>query len=161
MTENTAAPETTVAAPAPKKAAPKKTAKKPAKKAPVKKGAKKAAKAVKTAKGGKKTAKKTAPRAKKEGLRKPQVRILAVLAKATKGLTRAQIGEKGGVDVPMMNSYIGAHDEKVRAKNDKIVCPSLLTLGYVKYAPQEEGAGVCYAITAAGKKAYEAAKAAK
>lgn len=142
-----------------KKAAPKKAAKKTAKKKAAKKGGKKAVK--KTGTKAKKT-----PRAKKEGLRKPQVRVLAALEKASRALNRAEISAKGEVDLAMLNSYIGSHDDKVRAKNDKNVCLSLLTLGYVKTsAAEEEGHGVYYKITATGstalKKAKEAEKAAK
>lgn len=92
--------------------------------------------------------------AKKTGeLRKPQVRVLQALAKSKTALSRAEISVKGKVDRPMLNSYIGAHDEKIRAKNDKLMGPSLLTRGYVKYAPEEEGRGAAYVITAAGRKA--------
>lgn len=154
MTEETTTTVTTEATP---KAAPKKAAKKTAKKAPAKKAA---AKKAPKKKAAKKAAKTTGTRAKKEGLRKPQIRVLKALYKSTRGLNRAEISEKGEVDLAMLNSYIGSHDDKVRAKNDKLVCPSLLTLGYVKHAAQEgEGRGAYYAITANGKKAYEAATA--
>jgi DNA-binding MarR family transcriptional regulator len=126
---------------------------KSAKKAPAKAAPKKAAK-----KPAKATKEKAAPRTKKEGLRKPQVRVLQALAKANKPLNRAEIAEKGGVDLAMLNSYIGSHDEATRKKNDAKVCVSLLTLGYVKHADEQaEGRGVYYAITPTGKAALSKA----
>ena len=97
-----------------------------------------------------------APAKKTSELRKPQVRVLQALSKSKEPMTRKEISEKGDVDLAMLNSYIGAHDLKIRAKNDKAVCPSLLSLGFVK-ASDGEGATV-YTITAAGRKAIEAAK---
>src|SRR3954453_1577457 len=91
-----------------------------------------------------------------DGLRKPQVRVLEALAKSKEPLNRKEISTKGKVDLAMLNSYLGAHDLKIRAKNDKAVCPSLLTLGYVT-AKDSDGT-VVYSITASGKKAVEAAK---
>src|SRR4051812_29433585 len=87
----------------------------------------------------------------KDGLRKPQIRVLQALAKNKEPLSRKEISTKGKVDLAMLNSYIGAHDLKIRAKNDKAVCPSLLTLGYVT-AKDKEGT-VVYSITASGRKA--------
>jgi hypothetical protein len=91
----------------------------------------------------------------KDGLRKPQIRVLGALAKSKQPLTRPEISEKGDVDLACLNSYIGAHDKKIRAKNDKNY-KSLLTLGFVKDS-EREGKTV-YAITAAGRKALAAAK---
>jgi DNA-binding MarR family transcriptional regulator len=128
--------------------------------APKKKAAKKAPK--KAAKAPKKGKAAKAPRAKKEGLRKPQVRVLEALAKSKKSLSRTEISEKGGVDLAMLNSYIGSQDDSIRKKNDELVCKSLLTLGFVKYGTQqEEGRGMYYDITPAGRKALDSAKAAK
>jgi len=125
----------------------KKVAKKPIAKAAKKKVAKVTKKKVaKKKKGAKK-----AP-AKEGGLRKPQVRILKVLAKAKKPLTRTEISEKGDVDHAMLNSYLGANDESVRARNDKKVMVSLLTLKAVTFDAPESGQGMAYEITKTGKK---------
>ena len=92
-------------------------------------------------------------------LRRPQVRVLQALAKANRGFNRAEISEKGNVDRPMLNSYLGAHDEEVRAANDEKNYPCLLTLKFVHYVPSEaeNGGGHYYGITAAGRKALEKA----
>lgn len=99
-------------------------------------------------------------RAKKEGLRKPQIRVLQVL-KGGAELTRAQIADKGEVDQAFLTTYIGSEDPKIRAKRDKQMMPSLLTLGYVKskcYPTDGGGEGPAhYTITASGKAAYEKA----
>lgn len=170
MSEVTTTPSVETAAPAPKVAAPKKSVKKVAPKktatakaktaTPTKKGATK--KASNPAPVEKKTpTKKTAPaakapaepKAKKDGLRKPQERILKALAKKD-GLTRKEISEKAPADLAMLNSYIGSHNPDIRAANDAKNFPCLLTLGYVK-AQQHEGEPVTYVITAAGRKAAE------
>lgn len=137
--------------------------KKAVKKASAKKVEKKGAKKAAPKKAAAKEKKAAAPKAKKEGLRKPQIRILEALVntKAPNGeLTRVQISEAGEVDLAMLNSYIGSSDDAVRAKNDEKVCKSLITLGYVthKAYPTESGNGegpVMHKITAAGKKALE------
>lgn len=95
---------------------------------------------------------------KKEGLRKPQIRVLKALLSG-KEMTRKEIAEKGEVDQAFLTSYIGSNDPDIRAKTDKQVCMSLLTLGYVKaVVVQGEGYGpTTYQITAKGKAAYEKA----
>lgn len=93
----------------------------------------------------------------KPGLRKPQIRILAVLAKG-KPMTRAMIAEKAPVDVASCTSLIGSHDEAVRKANDKRFFPSLLGLGLVKFANGEELGGTAYEISAKGKSLYEKSK---
>lgn len=110
-------------------------------------------------KAAKKAAKKPGvPRAKKVGLRKPQLRILTCLVKSKNPLTRAEIAEKAPCDIAWLNSWIGSHDEKIRAKNDKKL-PSLLTLGLVRFSAPEEGVrGACYEVTAFGRKALEKSK---
>jgi len=139
--------ETAVAATPVKKSA-KKSVKKVAKKAS-KKSSKKAAK---------KVAKKAAPvREKKSGLRKPQVRILQCLAKSRKPLSRKEISEKAPCDVAYLVEWIGAHDEQVRAKNDKKVMMSLLSLKAVKFAALEDGSAATYEITSTGTKMLAAA----
>lgn len=147
-------------APAPtKKTAAKKSAPAPA---AVKKGTKKAA--VKTAPAPTKkkaAAKKSAPvdtaKVAKDGLRKPQIRVLQALLEAGKPLDRKQISQLGNVDYAMLNSYIGAYNDDVRAKNDRVVMPSLYTLGYIKFSKQDvDGRDVIFnVLTATGRKAIE------
>ena len=94
---------------------------------------------------------------KKDGLRKPQIRVLAALSKSKQPLSRSEIGEKAEVDVASLTEVIGSSDAEIRKKNDKLKgWKSLLTLGFVK-ATKEEGA-VSYTITTTGKKALDAAK---
>jgi hypothetical protein len=112
----------------------------------------------------KKSAKRTAraatakPAATKGGLRKPQVRILAALKKAGKELTRKEIAEKAPVDNAYCTEWIGSVDPTIRAKNDK-ACVSLLTMKFVKASEGDGKAVTTYAITPAGIKALESAKA--
>lgn len=167
-TTETAAVETTTAPvkkTSRKKAAPKATAtkatKKGTKKAPTKKTAtKKETKKAPT----KKAAPSTNGAAKKTGLRKAQVRVLEALVKAKKSLNRKEIAEKGGVDLSMLNSYIGSQNDEIRKKNDEKVMPSLVTLKFVNAIEEESqktpGATLptTYEITAAGRKALEASK---
>lgn len=89
-------------------------------------------------------------------LRKPQLRILAALAKSKRPLTRAQIAEKGKVDQASLTDYVGSYDDAIRAKNDKKICMSLVSLRLVKAVAGETG--TTYMITAAGRKAVTAAK---
>jgi hypothetical protein len=99
-------------------------------------------------------AKKTTTVEKKTGLRKPQVRILSALSKARGPLNRAAIASKADVDVAGMVEHIGSSDPAKRKANDAKHWPSLLSLGFVKEASnEEEGGGSVYEITAAGKKA--------
>ncbi len=100
-----------------------------------------------------------AKREKKDGLRKPQVRILKALAKSGKPLTRAQIAEKASCDVAGMVEWIGSADPEVRTANDKKHFPSLVSLGLVKQEQHDvDGRDVVvYAVTAKGK--AEASKA--
>lgn len=117
---------------------------------------KKTTKGTKAAKVEKKVA---TPRAKKEGLRKPQVRILAYLNKQATPKTRKEISEKAPVDAACCVEYIGSSDVETRKKNDERKFPSLLTLGHVKLGqPAEEGGADVYSITPAGKKALAAAE---
>lgn len=139
-----------------KKAAPKKAATKKSAKAPVAK-----TKAVKKAPAAKAEG---AGRPKKDGLRKPQVRILLCLAKANKGLSRADIAEKAPVDVATCVEYIGAIDPAKRLANDeKMGWKSLISLGLVKSAPAEgeNARGQFYALTAKGITVAAKEKAAK
>ena len=151
MTTETTTTEATPVA-AVKKAPVKKAVKKVAKKAPVEKAAPAAKEAPAPAK---KATKKTvttivAPKAPKDGLRKPQIRILQVLAKG-KALTRGQISEKAPVDNAFCTEYMGSLNEEVRAKNDAKY-PCLLTLKFIKAETHDiDGKDtVMYSITAAG-----------
>jgi hypothetical protein len=87
---------------------------------------------------------------------KPQVRVLQALAKSKSPLTRSEISKKGEVDQAMLKEYIGSSDDKIRSKNDKKVCVSLLTRGYVK--PTDKDGAAVYSITVSGRKALESAK---
>jgi hypothetical protein len=120
----------------------------------------KTAKTVKNAKTTKKSVKtaKTvksdkAPRAKKEGLRKPQIALLKFLAKAKKAFTRSILAEKAEVDVAGCCEWLGAVSEEKRLANDVKHFPSLISLGLVRFAPEEEVNGRAvptYQITAKG-----------
>lgn len=100
------------------------------------------------------------PRRRKEGLRDPQVRILACLAKSSSPLSRGQIAEKAPVDLAFCTSYIGANDPEVRERlAEQRGYKSLIGLGYVKVEKREEG--TVHSITASGRKALEKAKAEK
>ncbi|MCK9569152.1 MarR family winged helix-turn-helix transcriptional regulator [Candidatus Pacearchaeota archaeon] len=94
-----------------------------------------------------------APREKKEGLRKPQIRILKTLAKANKPLTRAEVSEKAPVDVATCVEYLGSWDDATRESNDVKHFPSLVSLGLVKHVDEDrDGRSVIvYSITAKGK----------
>jgi hypothetical protein len=120
---------------------------------PRKKAVKKTVKKV-VKKAKKSTATKT-PRTKKEGLRKPQIRILQCLAKSKHPLSRKEISETAPADLACLTSWIGSHDETIRAKNDKLSMPSLLTLKAVKFGPPTEASEVVYEITALGRKMIE------
>lgn len=93
-------------------------------------------------------AKKTASEKK---LGKPLYRILKVLSKTPKGLTRNQISDKAPVDLAFLSTYIGAHDAAVRKANEeKRGVKGLITLGMVKGEQQEDGS-VIYTITDKGR----------
>jgi hypothetical protein len=144
--------------------------KKAAKKTPVKKAAaaKKTAKKTPAAPAAEKTAakkapaKKAAPKKETGGLRGPQVRILQLLAKSNKPITRSVIAEKAPVDVATCVEYIGSPDPEKRKKNDTKHFPSLVTLKLVSEQKQEiDGREkVVYQLTAAGKQKLEQIKAA-
>jgi DNA-binding MarR family transcriptional regulator len=141
-----AAPVAATAAAAPVK----KVVKKAVKKAATKKAVKKVA----TKKAATKTAPpvKTAP-AKKDGLRKPQMRILIALAKKD-ALTRTEISTKATVDLAALVEYLGSHDPAKRQENDVKHFPSLISLGLVKPSQHDEGGKdvIRYNLTAAGRK---------
>lgn len=100
----------------------------------------------------------TAP-AKKAGLRKPQVRILALLAKSKKALTRRQISEGATVDNAFCTEYLGSNDGEVRARNDSKF-KSLRTLGLIKAESSgDEKDTTVYTITAKGREGLKKAQA--
>lgn len=109
----------------------------------------------------KKTTKAAAPKekAKKDGLRKPQVRILAALARNKAALTRSQIAEKAPVDAAACVEYIGSADEAVRKANDVKHFPSLISLGLVKIEQRDvDGTDtILHTITAKGRTELEKA----
>lgn len=159
QTETTTTTETTPKT-STKKAAPVKTAAKKATTsipAPTK-GAKKATTEVKAAPKAEVKAPETAKEVatKKSGtasgLKRPQERILKFLASQEEAMSRAAIAEFAPVDVAACVEYIGSHIEEKRLANDTKHFPSLISLGYVKFAlPVEGSRGVVYSITAKGK----------
>lgn len=108
------------------------------------------AKPAATADGGETPAKQE-----KKGLRKPQQRIIAALAKATSPMSRQELAKQAPVDLAMCTEYIGSHDPAVRAKNDAKHFLSLITLGLVKAKVdlRDDKETVVHELTAAGKKA--------
>lgn len=100
-----------------------------------------------------------APKTEKPGLRKPQVRVLQLLAKAKTPLTRVEISQKAGVDLAALTEYVGSEDAEKRAKNDAKFM-SLVSLGYVKHKKVAMADGTektAHELTAAGRKAAEKA----
>jgi len=85
-------------------------------------------------------------------LRKPQVRILAALAKATKPLTRKEIAEQAPCDEAWLTSWMGVEDDVKRIGE---CFPSLVTLGYV-WREKPDGGPAVHSITEAGRKALAA-----
>lgn len=95
-----------------------------------------------------------------KSMRGPQVRILAALAKSSKAMTRKQIAEKAPCDLAWCTEYVGSSDAEVRKSNDAKKFPSLVTLGFIKFAATEDGTdGTAYAITDKGRKELTKAKA--
>ena len=92
-------------------------------------------------------------------LRQPQVRILEALAKSKKPLTRKMIVEATGLDTAWMTTWCGPQDATARkASDEKYKLLSLTTRKYIAEQIVEDERGVAYTITAAGRKALEAAK---
>lgn len=143
MTTETTTP---VAAPA---------AAKPAK-APKAKTAKSKKPAAKKAAKGKKPTKKAErkPREKKEGLRKVQVAVLRVLAKAGKPMTKKAVAEKAETDPSKMGVYIGPREGESQHTSETWNFPGLYELGFVRIEKHEGEPAVC-SITAKGRKALE------
>lgn len=92
-------------------------------------------------------------------LRKPQVRILAALAKHG-SLSRQGISEQAEVDYASTPTYLGKLDLANRKASDK-KCVSLITLDYITFSDVEDkdtGHTVTeFKITAKGKTALKAA----
>ena len=99
------------------------------------------------------------PAKKKDGLRKPQVRIIKAMAKTSKALTRKEVASKSKVDQASLVEYLGSPDAAKRVANDKKHFKSLISLKFVKQEEYDiDGRNtILYSITAAGKKAAAAA----
>jgi len=92
-------------------------------------------------------------RAKKEGLRDGQVRILHVLSKAKGAMPRAMLAEKAKITVGWACNFIGPTDlAKRKVTEERTGFPSLMSLGAVKAVRDEELNENQYVITATGKK---------
>jgi len=135
----------------------------PAEKAPVKKKVTKAEASAKLKKVNAKTSEPPKevsetpePKAKKDGLRKAQIRILKALV-GQSPLSRSELAEAAEVDSAGCVEWIGAHDDEKRLANDVKHFPSLITLGFVKAQLRDvDGKNVIqYHITATGKKTAE------
>jgi DNA-binding MarR family transcriptional regulator len=94
-------------------------------------------------------------REKKDGLRKPQIRILDYLAGAKGPVTRKTISEEAQVDRAGLTEWIGSDDKTKRLANDTKHFPSLLSLALIRSKSLDQN-GVeetVYEITASGRKA--------
>lgn len=116
------------------------------------------------AKNGKATADKKAPVSrKKDGLRKPQLRILHELAtcKTGTGMTRKELLEANVVDPAWLYVQLGQPDAARNNHNEeKWGVKSLVTWGYASFKIVTVEKGVTEEIavaTAAGRKAYQTA----
>lgn len=100
-----------------------------------------------------------APRATKEGLRKPQIEILRALSKAKKPLTRPEIAVASEVDGTKIGDYAGPRPaDRTEAARARYPFPCLVELKLVKAEssrPATDGGRTqnVYTITAAGKAA--------
>lgn len=91
------------------------------------------------------------PRAKKEGLRPAQVKILQLLSKAPKGLTKKAMVEQGGMEPTSLGCYLGLRDDEQRkALEEKTGRVALIDLKLIKEEVDDE-LGYVYFITPAGK----------
>lgn len=93
-------------------------------------------------------------RAKKTGLRDPQIRLLKALTKAKSPLTKKEAAEAANVDPTKTGEYIGPRDGETAKAAARYPFPGLFELGYVKVEKFETGPAVC-TITAKGRQAYE------
>lgn len=92
----------------------------------------------------------------KKGLRDSQVRMLRVLVKEKRVLSKNDLTAKAEVAPSDMTKYLGSEDAVVRKRNDERWFPSLLTLKYVKSVrggPEDKVEG--YEVTALGRQALE------
>lgn len=99
-------------------------------------------------------------RARKEGLRSPQIRILQALSKAKSPMTCSEIAAKSGVDPAWFTSYIGAQDELRMKELERIRgFKSLIALDYVRRERHDvEGRDTdLHQITVQGRKALQKA----
>lgn len=108
------------------------------------------------------------PRARKEGLRVPQIRVLQVLTKSKGPLSRSAISVKcGNKTTVVVGRAVGYSDPARRATFEQTKdgggspgspCPSLLTLGYVKERELDvEGVSeTVLELTPKGAKAFQA-----
>lgn len=107
------------------------------------------------------------PRARKEGLRLPQIRVLHVLSKAKGPLSRTAISEKcGNKTTVVVGRAVGYSDPAKRKAFEQTKdgggepgnpCPSLLTLGYVteKELDVDGAKETVIELTAKGRKAFQ------
>jgi hypothetical protein len=65
------------------------------------------------------------------GLRKPQIRILKCLADG-RARTRQQIVKDAGVERAWCTEYLGSSNADIRARNDALRFPSLLSLDLIR-----------------------------
>lgn len=104
-----------------------------------------------------------APRAIKEGLRKPQIEILRALSKAKKPMTRPEIAVASEVDPTKIGDYAGPRPaDRTEAAKARYPFPCLCELKYVKAEssrPATDGGRTqnVYTITAAGRIALQKA----
>jgi hypothetical protein len=93
----------------------------------------------------------------KEGLRKPQLRVLKVLAADGGLLPRKKIIDRAKVSYGLVHKALGPVDPATCKQHDKWVgYPCLMSLGFVKVSHIAD-VGICFQITASGLKAYERA----
>lgn len=157
-----AAVAATVTAPEPKAAPTPKKAPAPAPKAAPKADPKAAPKGTPAPKAD---APKPAPaprqgRPKGNGMRMPQLKILAALAKSGKWMSRKEVVEATGADNAWMTEWLGSNDPSKRAANDAKHFPSLVTLAYVSFDTQDRDGRdtTVYKITPEGRAALKTAQ---
>jgi hypothetical protein len=87
-------------------------------------------------------------------LRKPQVRILRVLADG-RARTRQQIVKDAEVERAWCTEYLGSSNADIRAKNDALRFPSLLTLDLIRSETIDANGKdlVVFEITSKGRRA--------
>lgn len=95
--------------------------------------------------------------AKKEGLRGPQVKVLAALADSKVGLSRKDVADAAQVDRACITAWVGSRDESKRLVNDSRYYMSLISLGYVVEEVTDSGDKDVYLlyITKEGRQALK------